>query len=65
MHAELGLDLAFDRQHGDQHDQPFGILEGAAMRAIAGQFGKAGGPQHFEKIGFGLLDPLWIKFGNS
>jgi hypothetical protein len=44
MNALIRFDLALDGEYGNEHDQPFRIVEGTAARTISLRLGKFGDP---------------------
>ena len=65
MDAQIALVLAFDGHHGDQHDQPFRIIEGAPPAPIALGMRKAGRLQKRFEVFSNVFDPFGIQFGRS
>ena len=65
MDAQITFVLAFDGDHGDQHDQPFGIIEPAAPAPVALGMWKSGRLQKRFEIVSNVFDPFGIQFGWS
>ena len=54
------FDLALDGEHGDEHDEPFGIIKGATARAVSFRLRKLSDAQKFAELAFELFDPFRI-----
>ena len=65
MNAQIAFVLAFDGHHGDQHNQPFRVIEPAAPTPVALGMGEAGCLEKRFEIVSNIFDPLGVQFGRS